>query len=198
VRLQLQTLVANTTTGVHLPPKYKGPFQTVVTIMEEEGMQAPFKVVFEHFQLFGADAYLVQRSSLLYQDEFDAGAWPCAVACLHRGCRQGCIGSSCSRACGWGCMNPSSGCSTKVCHRLVHVSVLSSCCVERNSKAHVLTSGPFRSNAYQRRCKPPCNREQRLLQQLIVFSSVHVLHCGQKCLQASRGRSRWQPSWARP
>jgi solute carrier family 25 uncoupling protein 8/9 len=35
--------VANTTTGVHLPPKYKGPFQTVVKIIEEEGMKAPFK-----------------------------------------------------------------------------------------------------------------------------------------------------------
>ena len=29
--------------SVHLPPKYRGPFQTVLKIVEEEGVRAPFK-----------------------------------------------------------------------------------------------------------------------------------------------------------
>jgi hypothetical protein len=35
VRLQLQTLVFSADKSVHLPPKYRGPFQTVVKIIEE-------------------------------------------------------------------------------------------------------------------------------------------------------------------
>jgi Mitochondrial carrier protein len=43
VRLQLQTLVYGADKSVHLPPKYRGPFQTVLKIVEEEGVRAPFK-----------------------------------------------------------------------------------------------------------------------------------------------------------
>ena len=48
MRLQLQTLVSSTSTSsdapLSLPAKYRGPFQTVLTIVQEEGMRAPFKV----------------------------------------------------------------------------------------------------------------------------------------------------------
>ena len=66
VRLQLQTLVYGADKSVHLPPKYRGPFQTVVKIIEEEGVRAPFKGLSPglHRQVLGRELGRVKRSAV--------------------------------------------------------------------------------------------------------------------------------------
>ncbi len=103
VRLQLQTLVSSAEKGVHLPPKYRGPFQTVLKIMEEEGFRAPFKGLspglhrqflftgvrlglYEHVKrLFHSGAVLLRRTC-----RQQSGAVPCShlphLLCRHRHC----------------------------------------------------------------------------------------------------------------